>query len=71
LITHSRFDPEKCSAAWMCGSATVTMVKSSTTMSWAVAMTASARPGRLSAGAAGAGLFLRRQPLCPVSQLTR
>jgi hypothetical protein len=55
----------------MCGSATVTMVKSSTTMNWAVAMTASARPGRLSARAAGAGLFLRRQPLCPASQLTR
>jgi len=30
----------------MCGRATFTMVASSTTMSWAVAMTSSARPRR-------------------------
>jgi hypothetical protein len=38
--------PEKPSAFWMCGRATFTMVPSSTTMSCAVAMTASARPSR-------------------------
>ena len=46
LTTHSRLVPEKPSAVWMCGRATLTMVASSTTMSCAVAMTASARPSR-------------------------
>ena len=46
LTTHSRLVPEKPSAVWMCGRATLTMVASSTTISWAVAMTASARPSR-------------------------
>jgi hypothetical protein len=27
-MAHSRFVPEKCSASWMCGSATLTMVPS-------------------------------------------
>src|SRR6185369_15889946 len=44
LTTHSRLLPEKPSAVWMCGSATLTMVASSTTMSWAVAITTRARP---------------------------
>ena len=46
LTTHSRLVPEKPSAVWMCGRATLTMVASSTTMSCAVAMTARARPSR-------------------------
>ena len=46
FTTHSRLLSEKPSAVWMCGRATFTMVPSSTTMSWAVAMTASARPSR-------------------------
>ena len=46
LTTHSRLVPEKPSAVWMCGRATFTMVASSTTISCAVAMTASARPSR-------------------------
>ena len=46
LTTHSRLVPEKPSAVWMCGRATLTMVASSTTMSCAAAMTASARPSR-------------------------
>ena len=33
FTTHSRFESEKPSAFWMCGSATFTMVESSTTMS--------------------------------------
>jgi hypothetical protein len=37
---------EAACAFWMCGRATFTMVPSSTTMSCAVAMTASARPSR-------------------------
>ena len=46
LTTHARLLSEKPSAVWMCGRATFTMVPSSTTMSCAVAMTASARPSR-------------------------
>ena len=46
LTTHSRLVPEKPSAVWICGRATLTMVASRTTMSWAVAMTARARPSR-------------------------
>ena len=46
LTTHSRLVPEKWSAVWMCGRATLTMVASSTTISCAVAMTARARPSR-------------------------
>ena len=46
LTTHSRLVPEKPSAVWMCGRATLTIVASSTTMSCAAAMTASARPSR-------------------------
>ena len=45
LITHSRPLPEKPSAAWMCGRATLTTVASSTTISCAVAMRSSATPG--------------------------
>src|SRR5262249_54093004 len=44
LTTHSRLVPEKPSAVWMCGRATLTMVASSTTISWAVAMTSRATP---------------------------
>ena len=50
LTTHSRLVPEKPSAVWMCGRATLTMVASSTTMSCAVAMTARARPSRRGGG---------------------
>src|SRR5262249_43905579 len=39
LTTHSGPEPEKPSARWICGSATLTMVASSTTISCAVAMT--------------------------------
>ena len=46
FATHSRPVPEKPSARWMCGRATFTMVPSSTTMSWALAMTSRARPRR-------------------------
>ena len=46
FTTHSRPLPEKPSACWMCGRATFTMVASSTTMSWAVAITTRARPRR-------------------------
>ncbi len=44
LTTHSRPAPENPRARWMCGSATLTTVESSTTMSCAVAMTSSATP---------------------------
>ena len=43
LTTHSRPEPEKPSARWIGGSATLTMVESSTTISCAVAMTSKAR----------------------------
>jgi hypothetical protein len=46
LTTHSRPEPEKPSARWMSGSATLTMVASSTTISCAVAMTRRAKPSR-------------------------
>src|SRR5580704_6885729 len=47
----------------MCGRATLTMVASSTTMSWAVAMTSSARPRRrLPPPAVAAG-----EAACPVT----
>src|SRR5262245_61170254 len=46
LTTHSRPDPEKPSARWICGSATLTMVASSTTINCAVARTSNARPRR-------------------------
>src|SRR5215472_10485242 len=46
LTTHSRPDPENPSARWMCGSATLTMVASSTTISCAAAKTSRARPRR-------------------------
>ena len=80
LTTHSRPVPEKPSAVWMCGRATLTMVASSTTMSWAVAMTARARPSRrgaadpelgVAASLAAAVATCRAVPLsaacCPVS----
>jgi hypothetical protein len=43
IMTHSRPVPEKPSARWMCGKATFTIVASSTTISCAAAITASAR----------------------------
>ena len=57
-------EPER---AWMCGSATLTMVASSTTTSCAVAMTSSARPGRRpapGAGCAGYGKCGCHDPRC-------
>ncbi len=71
LTTHSRLLPEKCSAFWTCGRATLTMVASSTTMSWAVAMTARARPSRRGgpvdvAAALDAAAILTSR-VCPVS----
>ncbi len=44
LTTHSRLDPDMLSAVCIFGSATLTMVASSTTISCAVAMTTSASP---------------------------
>jgi hypothetical protein len=44
LTTHSRPAPENPRARWICGSATLTTVESSTTISCAVAMTSSATP---------------------------
>jgi hypothetical protein len=51
LTTHSRLVPEKPSAVWMWGWATLTLVASSTTMSWAGAITARALPSRRGAAA--------------------
>ena len=72
LTTHSRLVPEKPSAVWMCGRATLTMVASSTTMSCAVAMTARARPSRRdgapeAAAACDAAALLTSRVGCPVS----
>src|SRR5574340_47788 len=43
-MTHSRLAEEKCSARWTDGSAMFTIDASSTTISWAVAMTSNASP---------------------------
>jgi hypothetical protein len=45
LSTQDRFSGEKCSAVWMSGKATFTMVASSTTISWQVRMTSRMRVG--------------------------
>ena len=63
---------EKWSAFWMCGSATLTMVASSTTISCAVAMTARARPSRrggepADVAAPDAAAVLTSRVGCPVS----
>jgi hypothetical protein len=64
LTSHSKPEPEKPSARWIGGSATLTMVESSTTISCAVAMTSRAsprgRPG--SAGPACARAAMDRVP---------
>src|SRR6266550_1293455 len=51
FTTHSRLVAVKCSDRWIDGSATLTMATSSTTISWATAMTASANPRRRGCGA--------------------
>ena len=67
FTTHSRPLPEKPSARWMCGSATFTIVASSTTISCAEAMTTRARfcllpsptPALPSAPGTGTAVMLR------------
>jgi hypothetical protein len=56
LRTHDKLLLEKPSASWMCGSATFTIVVSSTTISWAARMTnrKSGEPDADGAVAAGA-----------------
>ena len=57
-MTHSRLPVLKCSARWIDGRATFTMEASSTTISWAVAITTSASPSRW--GRAGSPSAARR-----------
>ena len=44
MISHSRLAVEKCKLLWMVGSATLTMVASSTIINWAPEITAKASP---------------------------
>ena len=60
VISHSRLAFEKCRSLWMVGRATLTMVESSTIMSWAAEITTRARPKCLPAVLvpAGSGWFM-------------
>src|SRR3954465_13642673 len=59
LTTHDRSSCEKCSALPMDGSATFTIAASGTTMNWATASSASARPRRSVWGVADITLLVR------------